>query len=171
MKKKALILNFDYTPVSICSVQRAFLLIFLDKAELIEANAIHSFHTVSRTFPMPSVIRLSRYINIPFKGVVLTRENVFRRDGYRCQYCGTNRDLTLDHLVPRARGGKTTWDNLVTACKRCNSIKGDFTPEKAGLQLIAKPFRPSYVMFLKDISNGTYEEWKPYLDLSSSKVA
>ena len=171
MKLKALVLNLDYTPIAVCTVQRAFLLVFLKKAELVKANSSYDFHTVDKTFSMPAVIKLSRYVNVPYKGVVLSRENIFKRDGFKCQYCGTEKELTLDHLVPKAKGGKTSWSNLVTACKSCNSKKGNYSPEEAGLQLSFRPYRPSYVMYLMDLSGNNYDEWKPYLSQKSSKVA
>jgi len=171
MNLKALVLNLDYTPISVCTAHRAFLLVFLNKAEIVKANSNFSLHTVSDEFPLPSVIKLGRYVNVPYKGVVLSKENVFKRDGFQCQYCGNQKDLTLDHLVPKAKGGKTSWNNLVTACKKCNSMKGDYSPEEAGLQLTFKPFKPSYIMYLKDLSSRTYEEWKPFLETKKSKVA
>jgi len=163
MNKRVLVLNQDFSPVSICTIQRAFLLVYLDKADLVTRANGSMIRTVTRSFPMPSVIRLKNYVHIPYKGVVLTRQNVFKRDGFRCQYCGTSRDLTLDHVVPKAKGGKTTWVNLVTACKTCNARKGDYTPEEIGLTILTRPFRPSYVMFLRDYSGYAYEEWIPYL--------
>lgn len=171
MKLKALVLNIDYTPITVCTVQRAFLLVYLRKAELVKANNSYAFHTVTDTFSMPAVIKLSRYVNIPYRGVVLSRENVFKRDGFKCQYCGNNKELTIDHLIPKAKGGKTSWNNLVTACKNCNSKKGDYSPEEAGLQLGFKPYRPSYIMYLKDLSGNNYDEWKPYLNYKKNKVA
>lgn len=171
MNIKALVLNLDYTPISVCTVQRAFLLVFLNKAEIIASNSNFSLHTIDSEYPMPSVIKLGRYVNVPYKGVVLSKENVFKRDGFQCQYCGNQKDLTLDHLVPKAKGGKTSWNNLVTACKKCNSLKGDYTPEEAGLELTFKPFKPSYIMYLKDMSARAYEDWKPFLELKKSKVA
>jgi 5-methylcytosine-specific restriction endonuclease McrA len=83
-----------------------------------------------KNFPMPSVIRLNRYVNAPYKGVNLTRQNIFKRDNFECQYCGTRRDLTIDHVVPRAKGGLDSWLNLVTACKRCNAKKEITIPKK-----------------------------------------
>ncbi|ELR70100.1 HNH endonuclease family protein [Fulvivirga imtechensis AK7] len=129
-----------------------------------EAANGYKLNSVSRSFPMPSVIRLTRYVNIPYKGVALTRLNVFKRDNFSCQYCGTDRDLTLDHVLPRSRGGRSLWNNLVTACKRCNARKGDNTPDEAGTPLRIKPFRPNYVMFLRDFSGFHCDEWKPYLN-------
>lgn len=171
MTLKALVLNLDYSPIAVCSVQRAFLLIYLRKADMVKANDSYSFHTVSDTFSMPSVIKLSRYVNVPYKGMVLTRENVFKRDGFKCQYCGTTKELTLDHLIPKAKGGKSSWSNLVTACKRCNSRKGNYSPEEAGLQLTFRPYRPSYIMYLKFMSGNNLEEWEPYLIQKNIRVA
>jgi 5-methylcytosine-specific restriction endonuclease McrA len=171
MTLKALVLNLDYTPITICTVQRAFLLVYLGKADMVKGNDMYSFHTVNDTFSMPAVIKLARYVNVPYRGVVLNRDNVFKRDGFQCQYCGTKTELTLDHVVPKAKGGKTSWNNLVTACKKCNSKKGNYSPEEAGLQLSLRPFRPTYIRYLKDLSGNLYEEWKPYLDVKKSKVA
>lgn len=168
---KALVLNIDYSPITVCTVQRAFLLVYLRKAELVKANNSYSFHTVSETFDMPAVIKLTRYVNIPYKGVSLSRENVFKRDGFECQYCGTKKELTIDHIIPKAKGGKTSWNNLVTACKKCNSKKGNFTLEEAGFQLSFQPYKPSYIMYLRTLSGNNYSEWKPYLMQKNSKVA
>ena len=112
---------------------------------------------------MPSVIRLHRYVNLPYKGVMLTRQNIFKRDGHRCQYCGTPDELTLDHVLPKSRGGKTSWDNLATACKRCNSRKGDYTPDEANLKLRQKPFKPTFLVFLREFSGSIEESWMPFL--------
>lgn len=172
MNLKALVLNLDYTPIAVCTVQRAFLLVYMKKAELIKANETNALNTVDKKYPMPAVIKLGRYISMPYKGVVLSRENVFKRDGYQCQYCGTQKDLTLDHIMPRARGGETNWNNLVTACKKCNSNKGNFTPEEAGMTLPMRPSKPSYIMYLRDLSGVNYDMWKPFLDGdANSKVA
>lgn len=163
MKRSVLVLNQDYRPLTICSLQKGFLLVYLDKAEIISEIEGKRLRTVSTSYPAPSVVRLGRYVNMPYKSVELSRVNIFKRDGYECQYCGENKDLTLDHLVPRSRNGRSTWKNLVTACKRCNARKGDYSPEEAGLLLKSKPFKPSFIMFLRDFSGFDYDEWKPYL--------
>ena len=144
-----LVLNQDYSPLTICSVQRAFMLIFLDKAELIEEVKGQSLRSISSTYPFPSVVKIRKYIHVPYKGVVMTKHNIFRRDGGRCQYCGTAKDLTLDHVIPKSKGGKSIWTNLVTACKKCNSLKGDYSLEKAGMQLRKQPIKPSYPSFCR----------------------
>jgi 5-methylcytosine-specific restriction endonuclease McrA len=160
---KVLVLNQDYSALSVCTVPKAFLLVYMNKAEMLAESPEHFLRTVRDQYPMPLVIRLNRYIHLPYRGVVMTRHNIFKRDQNRCQYCGTNEHLTLDHVIPKSRGGKTTWENLATACKRCNSKKGDQTPEEAGFMLRRKPFRPSFIMFIRDFSGTMDPEWLPYL--------
>ncbi len=162
-----LVVNQDFSPISVCSVQRAFLLLFLEKADLLEELEGQSLRTVSSSFPFPSVVKIKRYVNIPYRGVVMSRQNIFKRDCGKCQYCGTTKELTLDHVVPRSKGGKSVWTNLVTACKKCNSLKGDHSLEKIGMRLENKPIKPSYATFLR--MNKKYQkEWAPYL--TSKKV-
>jgi 5-methylcytosine-specific restriction endonuclease McrA len=161
--RKVLILNSDYRALTVCSVQKAFILVYLNKAELVAEQNGYALKSVSVTYPMPSIIRLFSYVQLPYKGVILSRQNIFKRDGGRCQYCGSGHDLTLDHVMPRSRGGKSSWDNLVTACKACNSKKGDYTPDEARMPLARPPFKPSFLMFLRDFSGYIDENWKPYL--------
>ena len=163
MKHQVLVLNQDYQALSICSVERAFVLVYLRKAEMVHHNALYSLNTVSQSFLMPTIIRLYSYVRVPYKKVSLTRTNIFRRDNNRCQYCGSHLQLTLDHVMPRSRGGKDTLENLTTACQPCNTRKGDMTPEEAGLTLNRNPFRPSYIMYLRDFSGKVHEEWRPFL--------
>lgn len=163
MNNRVLVLNNDSSPLMVCSVERAFILVYLNKSEMVKSANGYKLHSITQSFPMPSVIRLNRYVNAPYKGVNLTRQNIFKRDNFECQYCGTKRDLTIDHVIPRAKGGKDSWTNLVTACKRCNAKKGDFTPEEANMILKYKPVKPSYAIFLKDYANGHANEWEEYL--------
>jgi 5-methylcytosine-specific restriction endonuclease McrA len=163
MGRKVLVLNADYRALTVCSVYKAFILLFSEKAEIVNKVENLYLRTVTRAFEVPSVIRLYHYVNVPFKNVMLNRHNIFKRDGGRCLYCGSREDLTLDHVMPRSRGGKTSWTNLVTACKKCNAKKGDYTPEEANMPLPYAPFRPSYVVFLRDFSGIGDESWKPYL--------
>ncbi|PIB36129.1 HNH endonuclease [Reichenbachiella sp. 5M10] len=169
MNSKVLVLNQDYSPLTICTVTRAFLLVYLEKAELLEQDDTSSMRSVSRSFPRPTVIKINRYIHVPFRGVVLTRQNLFKRDQNMCQYCGVKEDLTIDHLIPRSKGGKSVWNNLVTACQSCNSKKGDRNLEHTGMKLNKQPFRPSYLMFLKDAMGEIRKDWQLYL--KSTKVA
>lgn len=124
-----------------------------------------ALRTVSTSYPMPAVIRLFNYIHLPYRGVVLTRQNIFKRDRFSCQYCGSGKNLTLDHIIPRSKGGNSSWINLVTACRRCNTTKGDRTPEEAGLLLKIKPYKPTYLMFLRDHSGAMRKEWVPFLEV------
>lgn len=161
--RKVLILNADYRAFTVCSVYKAFLLVYLEKAEIINKVENGSIRTVSQSFAIPSVIRLTKYVTMPFKGVMLTRQNIFKRDGNKCVYCSSRTDLTLDHVVPRSRGGSSTWTNLVTACRSCNTKKGDQLPEEANLPLPYKPFKPSFIMFLREFSGMEEESWRQYL--------
>jgi len=157
------VLNQDFSPLMVCSVQRAFILVYLNKSELVRPANGHKLHSITQTFPMPSVIRLNRYVRAPYKGVSLTRQNIFKRDNFECQYCLTRKDLTLDHIIPSSKGGPHTWNNLVTACKRCNTKKGDFTPEEAEMPLQRKPHKPSYSLFLRELSGHNGNEWDDFL--------
>lgn len=161
-----LVLNQDYQALTITSVQRATILVLLQKAELVEAAAKRFIRSPNRKLPWPSIVRLKRYVRVPYKRVLLTRKNVIRRDGNCCQYCGLNDRITIDHVMPRSRGGKDTWTNLVAACVPCNNRKGNRTPEEADMRLARKPFRPSYVMYIRDFVGSLESTWKPYLFLS-----
>ena len=158
-----LILNQDYQPLSVCNVRRSLLLLFLEKAEMLHNRPDYKIRTVSSEFDFPSVIRLRKYARIPFKNIVLTRKNVMKRDGNRCQYCGSSSDLTIDHVIPKSRNGKDTWDNLVTACNKCNHKKGNKTPSEAGMKLKKDPYRPNHIIFLRDYMGHIEDPWKPYL--------
>ena len=139
------------------------MLVFMNKVEMVSSFNGSKFHTVDKEFSIPAVVRLQNYINVPYRGVELTRSNVFKRDAHQCQYCGSEKDLSIDHVMPRSRGGGSNWKNLVTACKPCNARKGDYTPDEANMPLNMQPFKPSYLMFLRDFSGFKYEEWMPYL--------
>ncbi|MFY7786503.1 MAG: HNH endonuclease [Thermoflexibacteraceae bacterium] len=163
MGRKVLVLNADYRALTVCSVSKAFLLVYMNKAEVVRKVENEFLRSVTQFLAMPSVIRLFSYVSVPYKGVMLSRQNIFRRDGHKCLYCGSREDLTLDHVQPRSRGGKTSWQNLVTACKRCNSKKGDFTPEEANMRLPYMPFKPSFVVFLKEFAGTNNDHWSPFL--------
>lgn len=158
-----LVLNQDYQALSVCSVERAMILVWLQKAELVADRADRMLHSARDSFPWPTVVRLKRYIRVPYRRVLLTRRNVLRRDRHTCQYCGSTERLTLDHVMPRSRGGKDAWDNLVAACTPCNNKKGNHTPEEAGMPLKRRPFRPSHAMYMRDLVGTLDDTWKPYL--------
>lgn len=168
MSRKVLVLNADYRALSVCSVYKAFLLTYLQKAETVNKVEGKYIRTVSNAFDVPSVIRLYNYVNIPYKNVMLTRHNVFKRDGYKCVYCSATNDLTIDHVLPRSKGGASTWSNLVTACRSCNSRKGDSLPEEAGMELPYKPYRPSFIVFLREFSGIGDDSWLPYLQVKQT---
>ena len=164
---RVLVLNQSYEPICICSVQKAVVLVYLAKAEIVATADGRVIRSVNATFPFPSVIRLGQYKRVPFRNIILSRKNVLRRDGHRCQYCGsTSPPITVDHVVPRALGGIDTWENLVAACIRCNNMKGHRTPEKAGLHLRSVPRRPSHVSFIIHSVSNLDERWRPYLFLA-----
>lgn len=160
---QVLVLNQDYQALHVCDHRDAIVLVLLDKAELVADHPQHKLRTVRAEYPLPVVIRLRDYVRLPFKKVALTRQNVFRRDGHRCVYCGSGHDLTLDHVIPRAKGGRTHWLNLVTACRRCNSQKGDLDLDEVGFTLHIQPFRPGFIMFHSRFNGQVQEAWKPFL--------
>ena len=158
-----LVLNQDYQALSVCSVERAVGLVFLQKAEMVAARADRALRSTRASYPWPSVVRLKRYVRVPYRKVLLTRRNVIRRDGHTCVYCGASERLTIDHVMPKSRGGPDTWENLVAACTPCNNRKGNRTPEEAGLTMHSRPFRPSHVMYMRDLIGNGEEAWKPFL--------
>lgn len=166
MNGHVLVLNQDYSALTVCNVQRAVVLMHLQKVHLVEAVEGQYIRSPSTKVPWPSIVRLKEYAQVPYKRVMMSRKNVLKRDQHTCQYCGTERNLTIDHVVPKSRGGRDTWENLVAACVTCNNRKGDRTPEEADMELAREPFRPSYVMFLRDFAGTVDEDWKPYLFLS-----
>lgn len=161
---KTLVVDSAYMPRSIINVERAFVIHYKGNAEIVENYPTH-FNTVSKSviYPKPSIIRVFRYVNVGYEKVPLTRKNIFRRDNHTCVYCGANnpKNLTLDHVVPQSKGGKDTWNNLVTCCYSCNQEKADLTLEEWGKDEI-KPMRPHYLMLIKQI-HDIPESWKPYL--------
>lgn len=163
MTGQVLVLNLDYSVLTLCSVERAVVLIHLQKADLVEARRGLALHSPSQRFPWPSIVRLKWYVSVPYKRIMISRKNILRRDRFHCQYCGSRDRLTVDHVLPRSRGGRDKWENLVAACTRCNNRKGNRTPEEAGMRLARKPFRPNHVMFIRDYIGTPDDTWKPYL--------
>ena len=161
-----LVLNQSYEPLNICRVRRAVVLLYQDKAEMLE-NGSGFVHSADREFPVPSVIRLACMIKRPRRvGVKLTRLEVFRRDQYTCQYCGhQTRQLTLDHVIPRYRGGEHSWENIVSACVPCNRRKAGRTPQEAGMKMIHQPFCPrgDGLFYIPAHYQHPRSEWQKYL--------
>lgn len=164
LNARVLVLNQSYEALSVCTVKKALVLILLGKAESVSNDNRKMIKSILQEFPWPSVIRLKKYVNIPYKQVVLTRRNVLKRDGYKCTYCGRgDLPLTVDHIIPRAKGGLDTWENLVCACTKCNNKKGNRTPHEAEMKLLHKPFEPNHILFIKNSVSKIDENWKPYL--------
>jgi 5-methylcytosine-specific restriction endonuclease McrA len=159
-----LVLNQNYEAMSICNVQRAVVLLFLGKAELIAAKDSRKVRSTRISFPFPTIVRLRAYIRVPYKKIVLSRKNILRRDNHKCQYCSrADVTLTIDHIVPKSKGGDDSWENLVAACVKCNNKKGDRSPEDANMPLYKKPSKPSHITFMKHFVGRIDDEWKPYL--------
>lgn len=159
-----LLLNASYEPVKVIPWQRAVVLMVLGKAELVEAYE-DVVRSVNSEIEMPSVVRLSRYSRGRTRGVKFSRSNVYRRDHFTCQYCGETPGLarlTFDHVLPRARGGRTDWLNIVTACIECNARKADRTPEEAKMPLRVRPARPGWMSAVGP-SEAMHESWRGYL--------
>jgi 5-methylcytosine-specific restriction endonuclease McrA len=166
MNAKVLILNQNYEPMSVINVRKAIVLLYLGKVELIAEKDGLQIHSVSATFPFPSIVRLSVYVRVPHKKIILSRKNILRRDGHRCQYCGrSDVPLTVDHVLPLSKSGGDSWENLVTACVSCNNRKGDRIPEEARMPLRRRPMRPNHVTFISHYVGTLDERWKPYLFL------
>jgi 5-methylcytosine-specific restriction endonuclease McrA len=163
---EVLVLNATYEPLSVVSVKRAVVLLLKEKAELIEA-AEAKLRAENIMLPMPLVIRLVYFVKIPHRiSLPVTRRGVLARDHYSCQYCGAaplRKDLTIDHVLPRSQGGKTTWENVVTACKKCNGRKGSRTPAEANMSLLAQPKRPRYIAIATLASMEAREAWGKYI--------
>jgi 5-methylcytosine-specific restriction endonuclease McrA len=161
---RVLILNQSYEPITVCSAKKAMILLILMKADLVEIDTERAVRSVSRVFPYPSVIRLATFVRFAHRKVELSRKNLHKRDGHKCQYCGKkNVELTVDHIIPKSRGGGDTWENLVSACVSCNNKKGCRTPEEASMTLLSKPSRPHHILFMKQYLGKVDNTWKPFL--------
>ena len=160
---KVLVLNASYEPLNITSWRRAVVLLLKGKAERLENND----HFIYRDFPFPTVIRLRHFVKVPYKEIPLTRRNLLERDRHTCQYCNyRGEQLTLDHVFPRSRGGGDTWENLVTACVRCNVNKGNRTPKEAEMPLQIQPRRPYsslHFELVKHTRGEHNQEWRKYV--------
>ncbi len=159
-----LVLNQSYEPLSVCNTKKAFILILLGKADVVCADLKKTIRSVNHSYPWPSVIRLKKYVSLPYKQVILTRKNILKRDNYLCSYCGRgDLALTVDHVIPKALGGADTWENMVCACTKCNNAKGNKPLAEFELKLIQKPYVPNHILFIKNSVSKIDENWKPYL--------
>ena len=137
-----LVLNSDYTPLNITTFKRAIILVIKGKAEIIK-NDDNIIRSESIIYSKPLIIRLFNYISHKMKNLRVNRNRLYKRDNNECVYCGSKKDLTIDHILPKSRGGKNTWNNLITCCLPCNLRKGDKTPEEARMPLRFQPRTPS----------------------------
>ena len=156
---KVLVLNSDYTPINVTTLIRGFILVDKGKAEVLKSgdNPIMSGH---KEYLRPLVIRLLNYVRFRVKPLKINRQRIFKRDGFKCSYCGISKNLTIDHILPKSRGGGNTWLNLTTCCKNCNRIKDNKTPEEAGMKLVNRPFEPS--LFSEVINPSISEIWNEF---------
>ena len=164
--QQVLVLNASYEPLNVCSVRRAHVLVWKGKAEVIEELPLR-LHAASDTYPWPHVIRLVRYVRVPraLKRTI-SRRVLFARDSWQCVYCGTaGGRLTLDHVVPRSRGGESSWENVVTSCSPCNLRKGDRLLEEAAMTLPVPPRPPAPVLFIRLAAPEIPQRWLIYLGL------
>src|SRR6058998_1237811 len=161
---QVLVLNASYEPLNVTSVRRAYVLVFKGKAEVIE-ELEQPLRSASNTYPWPHVIRLVQYVKVP-RAVQrkISRRALFARDGWRCVYCGTTSGrLTLDHVVPRSRGGDSVWENVVTSCAPCNLRKGDRLLEEVRMVLHKTPRPPAPSLFIRIAAPKIPQTWAPYL--------
>jgi 5-methylcytosine-specific restriction endonuclease McrA len=168
-----LVLNSTYEPMNVAAWQRAVELIFAGKAEAIHNTAKQLRSAGGFAIPMPSIIRMLYFVRRKPKRVALTKKNVLLRDDYRCGYCGERSEratMTVDHVVPRAAGGKSVWANLVAACATCNGRKRDRTPEQARMPLRRRLGEPRFIPFVIVRRHTSDEEWVKYLSLWSVSI-
>lgn len=151
-------------PLDVINAERAFVLYFKDRVDVIEYYD-ETFNTINDEYLIPSVVKIKDYVKYRYDNVPLTRTNIYKRDNFECVYCGSSDNLTIDHVIPKSKGGRHTWKNVVTACKTCNAEKADFVkpelPKKFDIDLsLFKPY--SFILYentVKEIPN----KWKPYL--------
>ncbi|HUD82130.1 MAG TPA: HNH endonuclease [Candidatus Saccharimonadales bacterium] len=190
LNQHVLVLNRLWQAVNVCTARRALTLVFEGHAQVVFGDSdgafqTFSFHqwrdfseqephpetiaTVSFKIRVPRVILLLMFDRLPKKEVKFTRHNIFERDRNTCQYCGhifERKDLNLDHVIPRDRGGPTTWENIVCSCIRCNTQKANLTPQEAGMHLVRKPKRPKWRPFVQVNFGVHHDSWKHFLDLA-----
>lgn len=185
--RKVLVLNKSWQPIQVVTLDKALNKVFASyadgtpKAKIIDP--VHDFsmftwedwsqlkptddelkiHTVNAVFRVPEIIQYTKYNKVPSHKITYNRRTIYRRDGYKCQYCGKSKsttELSLDHVVPRCQGGLTTWENIVVACTDCNSRKAGRTPDEANMKLLRKPFRPKFNFLVEDVR---IDSWTAFL--------
>jgi 5-methylcytosine-specific restriction endonuclease McrA len=174
---RVLVLNASFEPINVCTVRRAIVLILKQKAEVIDDAAATELelevHAERMSMTRPSVIRLRQYVRIPYQSFrrKITRRAVFARDGWECQYCGRRGSLTMDHVIPRSKGGDTSWENVVACCATCNRRKGDRSVAQSGMKLSAHPIAPHPTIFIHVASPTIPTQWLPYVPASAGAAS
>jgi 5-methylcytosine-specific restriction endonuclease McrA len=161
---RVLVLNATYEPINVCTVRRAVVLLLKEKAEVVEHGELR-LRSATQTMQRPVVIRLVTYVRIPrdTHRRKITRRAVFARDGWTCQYCGSRSALTVDHVIPKSKGGASSWDNIVASCAPCNRRKGDLLPRQVGMRLNKEPRTPHSTVFIHVSSPTIPSAWLQYL--------
>ncbi len=166
MFRQVLVLNSTYEPVNVCSLRRALVLLLKGRAVSLETSG-QLIHSEKAALAAPIVIRLNEYARVPRpEGRRLSRRAILARDGYRCQYCGSTRHLTIDHMVPRSRGGANSWDNMITSCSACNVRKGANLLSEVGMAPSRMPRPPAPCDFVLAAQRVVPDAWRPYLELA-----
>ncbi len=163
-----MVLNATYEPLNICTAKRAIVLMFKQKAEALETSG-RFFHSAANSHPLPDVIKLNYFVKVPRAEMrKVSRRAVLARDNHSCQYCGSRAHLTIDHVVPKSRGGATTWDNIVTSCAPCNARKGDRLPREAGMHPRTNPRPPAPFAFIQLAVLEIRRSWRRYLGYATA---
>ena len=159
---RALLLNASFEPLCVVPARRAVVLVLKEKAEILHCNGA-GIRSERMVLPVPAVIRLRRYVRVPYRTrVPLSRRAVFARDGHRCQYCNHAAE-NIDHVIPRSRGGKHVWENVVASCRSCNAHKRDHLLDETGLRLRRLPLAPRSTTWIAATAGSVDPEWEPYL--------
>lgn len=167
LNKAVLVLNTNYSPLMICTARRAICLKYLEKVEILETYN-DKVHSPSISLNLPSIIKLRDFVHYNSMNVVMSRKNIMIRDKHTCQYCGSKTSsMTIDHIIPKHRGGNDNWENLITACQQCNKKKGNLSPEEAKMSLNRQPRKPNRIHYFQQFINHDQTAWRPYLFLDS----
>lgn len=167
LNRSVLVLNTNYMPLTICTAKRAICLHFLEKVDVLESYR-EKVHSPTLSLSLPSIVKLRDFVHYNSMEVALSRKNVLLRDKHQCQYCSTKSGpFTIDHVLPRERGGSEQWDNLVTACQPCNRKKGNRTPDEAHMPLVRNPRKPNRIHYFQQFIREAQANWRPYLFLES----
>lgn len=167
LNRVVLLLNTNYAPMDICSTRHAICLWYLRKIEIIESYNEY-LHSANISIAAPCVIKLKEFVRYNNNDIIVSRRNLMMRDKHTCQYCGTRTGpLTIDHVIPRKKGGSDTWENLVIACIKCNLLKGNRTPEEAQMPLNKNPRKLNRIHHFQNYVNQHQAAWRPYLFMES----